>query len=307
MKRRLADWSLRVGREVGKRQEAGQPVGRALKLKAGLADRLVFAKIRDRLGGRLRTPISGGAPLGQEIAEFFDAIGIRIFEGYGLSECTTAATTNTPVRWRFGTVGPALPGFELRTAEDGELLLRSDTVFAGYYKDPAATAEVLDADGWLHTGDIAEIDDDGFVKITDRKKDIIVTAGGKNIAPQNLENDLKASKYVSQAIVVGDRRPFPAALVTLDEGEVAKWAAAQGIRRRHRGARRRPAGDRARAGRRRRRQPGAVELRADQEVRDPAARLHDGAGRGDADPEAEAPRDHEELRRRGRRPLRPVS
>ena len=200
-----------------------------LKLKAGLADRLVFTKIRDRLGGRLRTPISGGAPLGQEVAEFFDAVGIRIFEGYGLSECTTAATTNTPERWRFGTVGPALPGFELRTAEDGELLIRSDTVFAGYYKDPAATAEVLDADGWLHTGDIAEIDEDGFVKITDRKKDIIVTAGGKNIAPQNLENDLKASKYVSQAIVVGDRRPFPAALVTLDEVEVAKWAAAQGF------------------------------------------------------------------------------
>ena len=113
--------------------------------------------------------------------------------------------------------------------EDGELLLRSDTVFGGYYKDPEATATVLDSDGWLHTGDIAEIDDDGFVKITDRKKDIIVTAGGKNIAPQNLENDLKASKYVSQAIVVGDRRPFPAALVTLDEGEVAKWAAAQGF------------------------------------------------------------------------------
>ena len=132
-------------------------------------------------------------------------------------------------RWRFGTVGPALPGFELRIAEDGELELRSDTVFGGYYKDPAATAEVLDADGWLHTGDIAEIDADGFVKITDRKKDIIVTAGGKNIAPQNLENDLKTSKYVSQAIVVGDRRPFPAALITLDEVEVGKWAASQGI------------------------------------------------------------------------------
>ena len=145
VKRRLADWSLAVGREVGKAQEAGQPLGGGLRLKAGVADRLVFAKIRSRLGGRLRTPISGGAPLGQEIAEFFDAIGIRIFEGYGLSECTTAATTNTPERWRFGTVGPALPGFELRIAEDGELLIRSDTVFGGYYKDPAATAEVLDA------------------------------------------------------------------------------------------------------------------------------------------------------------------
>ena len=198
-----------------------------------LAERLVFAKIRDRLGGRLRTPISGGAPLGQEVAEFFDAIGIRILEGYGLSECTTAATTNTPARWRFGTVGPALPSFELRIAEDGELLISSETVFAGYYKDPEATAEVLDADGWLHTGDIAEIDADGFVTITDRKKDIIVTAGGKNIAPQNLENDLKVSKYISQAVVVGDRRPYPAALVTLDEAEIGKWAQAAGIDGRH--------------------------------------------------------------------------
>jgi long-chain acyl-CoA synthetase len=229
LKRRLADWSLDVGREVSKRQERRQPVGRLLHLQHRIADRLVFAKIRERLGGRLLTPISGGAPLVQEIAEFFDSIGIRILEGYGLSECTTAATTNTPERWRFGTVGPALPGFELRTAADGELLIRSDTVFGGYLKDPEATAQVLDADGWLHTGDIAEIDADGFVKITDRKKDIIVTAGGKNIAPQNLENDLKASKYISQAVVVGDRRPYPAALVTLDETEILKWAASQGI------------------------------------------------------------------------------
>ena len=176
----------------------------------------------------------------QEIAEFFDAIGIRILEGYGLTECTTAATTNTPERWRFGTVGPALPGFELRIADDGELLIRSETVFGGYYKDPEATAEVLGADGWLRSGDIAEIDADGFVKITDRKKDIIVTAGGKNIAPQNIENDLKASKYISQALVVGDRRPYPAALVTLDAVEIGKWAEAQGI-----------AGDDGDAGRRR--------------------------------------------------------
>ena len=168
----------------------------------------------------------------KEIAEFFDAIGIRILEAYGLTECTTGATTNTPEHWRFGTVGQAFPGFELRLADDGELLIRSETVFAGYYKDPEATSEVLDADGWLRSGDIAEIDADGFVKITDRKKDIIVTAGGKNIAPQNLENDLKASKYVSQAIVVGDRRPYPAALVTLDPVEIGKWAGGTGDRRR---------------------------------------------------------------------------
>ena len=228
-KRRLADWSLKVGREVSKREEADLSVGGLLQAKHRVADRLVFSKIRDRLGGRLRTPISGGAPLVQEIAEFFDAIGIRILEGYGLTECTTAATTNTPERWRFGTVGPALPGFELQIAADGELLIRSETVFAGYYKDLDATAEELGADGWLLTGDIAEIDADGFVKITDRMKDIIVTAGGKNIAPQNLENDLKASKYISQAVVVGDRRPYPAALVTLDAAEIGKWAETQGI------------------------------------------------------------------------------
>ena len=228
-KRRLADWSLAVGREVSAREAADLPVGRTLAAKLHVADRLVFTKIRARLGGRLRTPISGGAPLSQEIAEFFDAIGIRILEAYGLTECTTGATTNTPQNWRFGTVGQAFPGFELRTSEDGELLIRSETVFAGYYKDPEATAEVLDADGWLRSGDIAEIDADGFVTITDRKKDILVTAGGKNIAPQNIENDLKASKYVSQAIVVGDRRPYAAALVTLDPGEIQKWAGVQGI------------------------------------------------------------------------------
>jgi long-chain acyl-CoA synthetase len=228
-KRWLADWSLEVGRKVSKQEEAGLPVRGLLQTKHRVADKLVFSKIRARLGGRLRTPISGGAPLAQEIAEFFDAIGIRILEGYGLTECTTAATTNTPERWRFGTVGPGLPGFELRIAEDGELLIRSDTVFAGYYKDPDATAAVLGADGWLRSGDVAEIDADGFVKITDRKKDIIVTAGGKNIAPQNIENDLKASKYISQALVVGDRRPYPAALVTLDAVEIGKWAEAEGI------------------------------------------------------------------------------
>ncbi len=229
VKRHLADWSLAVGREVSRREGRGEPVGRVLRAKRKVADRLVLGRIRDHLGGRLRTPISGGAPLVQEIAEFFDAIGIRIYEGYGLTECTTAATTNTPARWRFGTVGPALPGFELRIADDGELMIRSETVFRGYYKDPEATAAVLEPDGWLHSGDIAEIDADGFVKITDRKKDIIVTAGGKNIAPANLENDLKASKFISQAIVVGDRRPYPAALVTLDGAEIAKWASAEQI------------------------------------------------------------------------------
>ena len=151
-------------------------------------------------------PGSGGAPLSKEIIEFFDAVGIRIAEGYGLTECTTAASTNRPDVYRFGSVGQPLPGVEIRIAQDGEIEMRSETVFQGYYKDPEATAAVLGSDGWLKTGDIGTLDEDGFLHITDRKKDILVTAGGKNVAPQNLENDLKTSKYVSQALVVGDRR-----------------------------------------------------------------------------------------------------
>ena len=228
-RRRLIEWAMRVGRRESALRQQGNSVPVTLALQHRLADRLVYSKVKERLGGRLRHPISGGAPLAKEIAEFFDAIGICIYEGYGLTECTTAATTNTTERHKFGTVGPALPGFELRLAEDGELLIRSETVFAGYYKEPEATAEVLGDDGWLRSGDIASIDEDGFVTITDRKRDILVTAGGKNIAPQNLENDLKTSRFVSQAIVVGDRKPFPAALITLDPAEIGKWASAQGI------------------------------------------------------------------------------
>jgi long-chain acyl-CoA synthetase len=229
VKRRLVDWSLAAGRRASELRLRGEPLPAGLRARLAVADRLVFSKITERLGGRLRTPISGGAPLGKEIAEFFDSIGIRILEGYGLTECTTAATINRPDRYRFGTVGPALPRFELRLDEDGELLIRSETVFQGYYKDPEATAAVLAGDGWLRSGDIAEIDEDGFVTITDRKKDILVTAGGKNVAPQNLENDLKLSRFVSQALVVGDRRPYVAALITLDEVEIGKWAEAHGV------------------------------------------------------------------------------
>jgi long-chain acyl-CoA synthetase len=229
VKRKLIDWALPIGREVSRLQAEGKPVPRGLAARERLADRLLFSKVKERLGGRLRIPISGGAPLAKEIAEFFDAVGIRILEGYGLTECTTAASTNRPDRYRFGTVGPALPGFEVTVADDGEILIRSETVFQGYFKDPEATAAVLGPDGWLKTGDIGQVDADGFISITDRKKDILVTAGGKNVAPQNIENDLKTSKYVSQALVVGDRRPYVAALITLDEAEILKWAAERGI------------------------------------------------------------------------------
>ena len=229
LKRRLIDWALPVGREASRLEAEGLPVPASLRLRRRLADRLVFSKVRDRLGGRLRFGISGGAPLAKEIAEFFDAIGIRVVEGYGLTECTTACATNVPDRYRFGTVGQPLPGFEIRIADDGEIEVRSETVFMGYFKDPEATTAVLSPDGWLKTGDVGELDADGFLRITDRKKDILVTAGGKNVAPQNIENDLKTSQYVSQALVVGDRRPYVAALVTLDADEVGRWAAGLGI------------------------------------------------------------------------------
>ena len=184
--------------------------------------------MKERLGGRVRRAI-GGAPLGVDILEFFHALDILILEGYGLTECTTAATANRLESFKLGTVGQALPGWELKLGEDGELFIRSPTVFAGYYKDEQATSAVLDDEGWLATGDIATIDDEGFVTITDRKKDILVTAGGKNVAPQNLENELKTSRYVSQALVVGDRRPYVAALITLDPQEIAAWASTHGM------------------------------------------------------------------------------
>jgi long-chain acyl-CoA synthetase len=217
LKGRIIDWALRVGRRVSRLRQENAPVPLLLRLQHRLADRLVYSKVKARLGGRLRIGVSGGAPLAKEVGEFFHVLDILILEGYGLTECTSAATVNRPTRFRFGTVGPALPNTELKLAVDGELLIRSPTVFAGYYKDDDATREVLADDGWLRSGDIAQIDDDGFVTITDRKKDIIVTAGGKNVPPQNLENALKMSPLVSQALVVGDRKPHVAALITLEE------------------------------------------------------------------------------------------
>jgi len=221
VKRRLIDWALSVGGRVSELRQHQKPVPAGLVFQHRLADRLVYSKVKAKLGGRLRLPISGGAPLAKEIAEFFHTIDIAIMEGYGQTECTTASNVNMPNRFRFGTVGPAISGIEVRIADDGEILVRGPNVFAGYYKDEQATREVLDEEGWLRTGDIGDIED-GFLSVTDRKKDIIITAQGKNVAPQNIENELKSSKYVSQALVIGDRRPYLTALITLDEAEVEK-------------------------------------------------------------------------------------
>jgi long-chain acyl-CoA synthetase len=181
------------------------------------------------MGGRLRFFISGGAPLSREIAEFLHAIGVLILEGYGLTETSTVTTVNRLERYKFGTVGKALPGTEIRIAADGEILVRGPHIFREYFNDAAATREAIGPDGWLHTGDIGVLDEEGFLRITDRKKDIIVTSGGKNIAPQNLENLLKNDRYVSQAFVYGDRKKYLTALLTLAPEEIVVWATRKGI------------------------------------------------------------------------------
>jgi long-chain acyl-CoA synthetase len=222
VKRRLIDWALDVGEEVSALRQRQEPLPAGLAFKHRLADRLVYSKVKARLGGRLRAAISGGAPLAKEIGEFFHVLDILILEGYGQTEETTASNVNRPNRFKFGTVGPAIPGIDVAIAEDGEILIKGPTVFAGYYKDEEATRTVLPGDGWLHTGDVGQIDEEGFLTVTDRMKDIIVTAGGKNVAPQNIENLLKGIPWVSQALVIGDRRPYLVALLTLDPDEVAK-------------------------------------------------------------------------------------
>jgi len=229
LKKAIFQWALGVGREASRCRQRGEEIAGPLAWKNAVAERLVFRKIRERMGGRLRFFISGGAPLSREIAEFLHAMGVLILEGYGLTETSTVTTVNRLERYKFGTVGKALPGAELRIAADGEILVRGPHIFREYFNDPAATREAIDADGWLHTGDIGTLDEEGFLRITDRKKDIIVTSGGKNIAPQNVENLLKNDPLVSQAFVYGDRRKYLTALLTLSPEEIGNWAAQKGI------------------------------------------------------------------------------
>ena len=227
-KQKIFDWAFSVGRQVSKYKQRHEPVPLVLSLQNAIATRLVFGKIQSVLGGRIRFLVSGGAPLSREIAEFFHAAGVLILEGWGLTETTAGTCVNRMDKYAFGTVGPPVPGIEIKIAADGEILVRGGSVMKEYYNKPEATREVIDADGWFHTGDIGVIED-GIVRITDRKKDIIVNAGGKNIAPQNLENALKATPYISQVMVHGDKRPYLVALVTLNEENVAKWAKDHGV------------------------------------------------------------------------------
>jgi long-chain acyl-CoA synthetase len=230
LKYKIFQWALDVGAKVSAlRQQRREPSG-LLAFQHRLADKLVYSKLKERFGGRLRFMISGGAPLSRTIAEFFHAADILILEAYGLTETSAGSTGNRIEHYKFGTVGKPLKGVEVRIAEDGEILMRGRNVMRGYYNLPEATAEALEPDGWFHTGDVGQIDADGFITITDRKKDILVTAGGKNIAPQNVENQLKASSpYVSQVVMLGDRRPFCIALIAINEETTGKWAREHGI------------------------------------------------------------------------------
>ncbi|HMB36283.1 MAG TPA: long-chain fatty acid--CoA ligase [Methylomirabilota bacterium] len=228
-KRKIFHWAVGVGKEVSKLKQAKRPVPGALAFKYRLAEKLVFSKMQAALGGRLRFAVSGGAPLSREIAEFFHAAGILILEGYGLTETCPVLTNNREDDYKFGSVGKPMPGVEVKIAADGEILGRGGNIAQGYFKKPESTREVFLDDGWFATGDIGRFDEDGFLFITDRKKDLIVTAGGMNIAPQNIENLLKSDPFVSQVMVHGDRRPYPVALITLNPEELAKFARAQGI------------------------------------------------------------------------------
>ena len=220
--------AVELGVKVRRMQADGADVPGELQAAFDQAEEKMFANVRGLFGGQVRQCVTGAAPIAAEILEFFYACGVPVLEGYGMTETSTVATVNGLEEFRFGSVGKPLPGQEVRIADDGEILLRGPNIFQGYYRNEDATRETLD-DGWLHTGDLGSIDDDGFLFVTGRKKDIIITAGGKNITPANLENGIKQSRWVSQAVVVGDRRPYLVALVTLDPEEVPKFAEENGI------------------------------------------------------------------------------
>jgi long-chain acyl-CoA synthetase len=223
LKKAVFEWSIRVGGKMQEAERAGRKPGFLLRKQYEFADKRVLSKIRGLFGGKLRLAVSGAAPINPDILRFFDAAGLLVLEGWGMTETSTAATISTPDDFKIGTIGKPFPGCEVKIAEDGEILVKGPNVFQGYYKNEEATRETI-VDGWLHTGDLGEIDADGFIRITGRKKDIIITAGGKNITPANLENEIKQHPLVSQCVVVGDRRPYLVALVTLDPEEAVAYA-----------------------------------------------------------------------------------
>ena len=230
IKQRLFRWAVAVGKRYNHGARRGESCGPWLRLRHRIADALVLSKVRQGMGGRLRLALSGGAPLSEAIADFFQGLGVWIVEGYGLTETSTVTHVNRLDRYRVGTVGLPLDGVECRIAGDGEILIRGANVMKGYFKDPAATREQIGEGGWFHTGDVGQIEDGGFLRITDRKKDLIVTSGGKNIAPQMIENHLREEPLISQAMVWGDKTSHLVALITLDNNEVRHWAEKEGFR-----------------------------------------------------------------------------
>jgi long-chain acyl-CoA synthetase len=229
LRRRIFYWAMGVGRRASRVAQQGRTPAAGLRVQKALADRLVFVKLRAALGGRLRFCVSGSAPLALEIAEFFHAAGILILEGYGLTETCPILASNHPSAYKFGTVGRPFPGIEVQIAEDGEIVARGPNIAQGYHGKREETAAVFKPGGWFHTGDVGEIDRDGFLRITDRKKDLIKTSGGSYVAPQHIENLLKGDPFVSQAMVEGDRRPYPVALITVNPDELAKLARERGL------------------------------------------------------------------------------
>ncbi len=223
LKKAVFDWSIRVGGKMRDAERAGRKPGLLLRKQYKFADNKVLSKIRGLFGGELRLAVSGAAPISPDILRFFDAAGVLVLEGWGMTETSTAATISSPEDFKVGTIGKPFPGCEIKIAADGEILVKGPNVFQGYYKNEEATRETI-VDGWLHTGDLGSIDADGFITITGRKKDIIITAGGKNITPANLEGEIKQHPLVSQCVVVGDRRPYLVALVTLDPEEASAYA-----------------------------------------------------------------------------------
>jgi long-chain acyl-CoA synthetase len=228
LKKAIFDWSIKTGKKMREAERSGRKPGWLLQRQYAFADKKVLSKIRRLFGGNLRLAVSGAAPINPDILRFFDAAGVFVVEGWGMTETSTAATVASEDEFKFGTIGKPFPGCEVKIAEDGEILVHGPNVFQGYHKNPEATAETI-VDGWLHTGDIGEIDSEGFIKITGRKKDIIITAGGKNITPANLEAQIRENRLVSQCVVVGDRRPYLVALVTLDPEEAVAWAKDHGL------------------------------------------------------------------------------
>jgi len=220
----LFQLSLGVGNKYAALKTSHQPVSLWLRFACALAYFVSFRKLKERLGfDRVRLAFSGAAPISPDVLRFFQGIGIPLREGYGRTEGTGVTCANQGDRVRIGTVGQPLPGVEVKIAEDGEICFRGGNVFKGYFRDPQATAQTL-KDGWLHSGDVGEIDSEGYLRITDRKKDLIITAGGKNIAPQNIENQLKFSPYINDAVVIGDRRKYLVAIIVIDEDNVVKFA-----------------------------------------------------------------------------------